>query len=52
MFLASKMGAQEGPQKLVFEVFLGLGRVLGPRWPQDPSKKDLGTNLGPILIDF
>ena len=32
------MSAQEGPQKLVFEVHFGLGRVLGPRWPQDPSR--------------
>ena len=36
--LASKTPPQEGPQKLGFGVFFGPGRVLGPRWPQDPPK--------------
>jgi len=47
------MGAQEGPQKLILEVYFGLGRVLAPRWPQDPSRDfprliflDFGTQLG------
>ena len=47
------MGPQEGPQKLVLGVYFGLGRVLGPRWPQDPSRVlprliflDFGTQLG------
>ena len=45
-------GAKRGPQKCVLEVFFGLGRVLGPRWPQDPSRilprlifLDLGIQL-------
>ena len=53
--LASKMGAQEGPQKLVLEVYFGLGRVLGPRWPQDPSRdlpRLIFLILDFILIDF
>ena len=38
LFLASNMGPQGGPQKLVLEVYFGLGRLLGPRWPQDLSR--------------
>ena len=41
-------GAKRRPKKFVLEVFFGLGRVLGPRWPQDPSR-DLPR---PIFLDF
>ena len=47
------LGCQEGAQKFVLEVFFGLGRVLGLRWPQDPSRPlprriflDFGAQLG------
>ena len=33
-----KMGPKRGPQKSLFEVLGALGAILGPRWPQDPSK--------------
>ena len=46
-------GGPRGPPELVLEVYFGLGRVLGPRWPQDPSRDlprliflDFGPQLG------
>ena len=32
------MGPKRGPQKSLFEVLGALGAILGPRWPQDPSR--------------
>ena len=53
--LASKTPPQEGPQKLGFGVFFGPGRVLGPRWPQDPPKglpRPIFLDFGPQLGGF
>ena len=36
--LASKMEGLGGAKLLLWRSFFGLGRVLGLRWPQDPSR--------------
>ena len=53
------MGAQEGPQKLVLEVYFGLGRVLGakmgqdgPKTPPESSQDWFFLILEPNLVDF
>ena len=53
------MAPKRGKNYPLLATFFALGALLGPRAPQDPSKRPLGTPktppgrlLGPILDDF
>ena len=57
--LGPNLAPKRGKHYSDFGAFFDLGALLGPRCPQDPSKRPLGTPktpprglLGPILEDF
>ena len=51
-FWLPSWGVLGGVVIFTFWNLFGSWGYLGPRWPQEPSKKPWGPILGPIFIDF